>query len=475
MSGPLVNPYVNLQDPSSQAQSITTARGYLLTPLGNAERLVDRHGQDLRYCPEWNKWLVWNGKRWKIDADGEVARRAQETVRSIYQEARQSDPELQGILEKHARRSETKYNLDSMISLAGVQLNIPVSPDQLDRDPMLFNCSNGTINLTTGTLLKHSPSHLITKISPVEFRAGSACPTWTQFLRQIFDGDAALIEYLQKAIGYALTGKVTEKSVFILYGNGDNGKTTLLEAVRYILADYAGVVDIHVLMQDAQNSERERAVANMLGKRFITASETEEGDRFNEAKLKSLTGMGRLVGRRIYGSAFEFDPTFKLFIDANHKPLIRGSDRAIWNRIRLVPLNVSIPKDQQDKALLAKLKAEAPGILAWLVEGCLKWQSDGLTVPPAMANATQSYQEEMDPVADFILERCDVTPTATEKVADLYQAFKTWCDAGGEEPLSKKAFGLRLDAKGFPSVRQANARLRQGLKLKPGKGGFSFV
>jgi putative DNA primase/helicase len=183
--------------------------------------------------------------------------------------------------------------------------------------------------------------------------------------------DEALIEFLQKAIGYSLTGRVNEKALFFLHGTGDNGKTTLIEAVRKIMGEYAGTVDIDALMKKSGVPEKERAIADLLGKRFVTSSEAAEGEALHEARIKNLTGMGRLSGRRIYGSAFEFDPQFKLFIDANHKPHISGTEGAIWSRFKLIPFNVSIPKAEQDKHLLEKLAAEAPGILAWAVQGCL--------------------------------------------------------------------------------------------------------
>jgi len=440
---------------------------FKLTDLGNAERLVARYGTQLRYCAAWKKWLLWNGKRWKIDDGSAVEARAAKTVRSISGEADRADEEhARKAIEAHAKQSESKNKIDAMVALARCQFPVPVNPWELDTDPMLLNCLNGTLDLRTGELKEHGSGNLITKLAPVKYRRDATCPTWISFLDRIFAGDATLIEYIQKVIGYGLTGNVTEKALFVFHGGGDNGKTTLLEAVRNVMGDYAGVIDIDALMQNGRDAVTERAIAELCGKRFVTASEAEEGQKLREAKIKNLTGMGRLVGRKIYGNPFEFDPMFKLFIDANHKPVIRGNDNAIWNRIRLVPFNVSIPKPEQDPQLGEKLKGEASGILAWAVEGCLHWQREGLGEPVGVRTARENYREEMDVVADFIADCCTESPDGLEKFADLYAAYLHWCQGMKEAPITGTAFGTRLTAKGFTVVRKAITRYRQGLKLR---------
>jgi putative DNA primase/helicase len=219
-------------------------------------------------------------------------------------------------------------------------------------------------------------------------------------------------------------------------------------------------------MQNSQTSERQYTTASLLGKRYVTSSEAEEGHRLREATVKNLTGMGRQTGRRIYGSPFEFEPLYKLFIDANHMPVIRGTDNAIWNRIRLIPFEVSIPKDQQDRDLGAKLKAEAPGILAWAVCGCLDWQKRGLGDCTAVSDAVSSYRVAMDLVADFLTDCCETGPGYSVAFKDLYAAFLSWCRDIGETPLTQTALGTRLTAKGYTSGRIAGQRVRVGLRLK---------
>ena len=297
------------------------------------------------------------------------------------------------------------------------------------------------------------------------FSRSFACRVWSAFLERIFEGNQDLIRFLQRALGYALTGKVGEKALFFLYGSGDNGKTTLIETFRYILGDYAGAMHSEALMKKSQNTERERAIADLLGKRFITSSEAADGEHFNEAMVKQLTGMGRLKGRHIYGSSFEFDPQFKLFIDANHKPQISGNEQAIWNRFRLIPFNVSIPKAEQDRELSAKLRAEAPGILAWAVKGCLMWQREGLGMPKAVAFATQEYREEMDPITGFLEDCCEIDPQAKAPFGDLYPAYQRYCKTYSEKALSQRSFGAALDRRGYTLTRDSGTRYRKGLRL----------
>jgi putative DNA primase/helicase len=303
---------------------------FALTQLGNAERLVHLHGENIRWCTAWKSWLVWNGRRWRIDTNGAIDRMAHSTIREMAREAKKvQDLELQKAMRDYAKRSETKFNFEAMIDIAkDVEERISVTPQELDAHPMLLNCRNGVIDLQTGGLIRHrnSKKFLLTKEVRVEYNPAAQCRTWIRFLNRIFDGDSALIEYIQKIIGYSLTGAVSEKALFLFHGDGDNGKTTLLETIRHMMGEYAGLVELDALMLGSQDSARERAIADLHGKRFVTASESEAGQRFREATIKRLTGMGRLVGRRLYSNSFEFDPEFKLFIDANHKPQIKGTE-----------------------------------------------------------------------------------------------------------------------------------------------------
>jgi putative DNA primase/helicase len=424
--------------------TLNTLTSEPLTDLGNAKRFVERHGQDIRYCIQWDKWMVWDGKRWAIDTTGEIDRRAKETVRSMLEEASKTeDSGKRKELVTHAMKSEYEGHIRSLISLASTEAGIPVTPDELDRDPLLLNCENGTIDFQEKTCYPHCREDLITKLAPVNYDYTATRPLFDQFLARITGSDTELMAYIQRCIGYALTGDVSEKALFVLYGKGDNGKTTLLEAIRYVLGDYAGQLPIESLMAK-RNDGIPNDIAQLKGLRFVTSSEAEQGRRLAESKVKQLTGMGTLQARFMYQEHFQFIPTFKLFLDSNHKPEVRGTDNAIWNRIKLIPFLISIPDEEKDRHLLDKLKAEAPGILAWAVRGCLLWRLDGLVEPKSVKAATNEYREEMDLFADFLEAEGTLDPGLEETAEDLYSRYKGWCTTQREWPISKKSFGTRL-------------------------------
>jgi putative DNA primase/helicase len=461
------SPEVPAEVPASPAPRLRpTEPRFRLTDVGNADRLVAGYGSVLLYCNQWRNWLIWDNRRWKPDDTKKIMQFAKATVRSMYTDAsRASDTALMN----HARYSESCHQLDSMVKVA--QDELAVIPSELDSDPHLFNCQNGVIDLKTGKLERHRRDWKLSKMSPVAFDPNVRCKTWLAFLERIFAGDRETISFVRRVIGYSLTGDVNEKAMFVFWGDGNNGKTTLLEAVRYIMGDYAAVVETDSLMNNASTNEQQRMTADLLGKRFATASEAEEGQRLKEARIKQLTGMGKQIGRRLYGQQFEFYPQYKLFIDANHKPVIRGNDPAIWDRVKLIPFNVSIPKSEQDKDLLKKLKEEAPGILAWAVEGCLEWQRKGLGNPSVVSRAVEDYRQEMDLVRMFIDDCCATdNPAATAPVSALYGRFKQWCGQLGEAPVSPTAFGTWLTKNGFTEKRTASTRMRAGLALKAETG-----
>ncbi len=439
-----------------------------LTDMGNAERLVQAHGQDLRYCHLLGKWVVWDGCRWRIDARGDVVRLAKDTVRSIYTEAAEAgDEDTRKATAKHAVRSEGAARLDAMITLAQSEPGVPVDPDELDRNRWLLNVRNGTIDLRNGELLPHDRGHLITKLATVDYDPAATCPTFEAFLERIMAGNDGLIRFLQRAAGYSLTGDTSERALLILHGEGRNGKSTLLEVLRTILGDYAVRTPTDTLMAK-RDTGIPNDVAALRGARFVSASEADEGRRLAEATIKDLTGGDTISARFMRGEFFNFAPEFKLWLGTNHKPVIRGTDRAIWDRIRLVPFAVRIPDADQDKRLREKLLDEAPGILAWAVEGCLAWQQDGLGEPQEVRDATAGYRAEMDVLGAFLEDRCVVHERAQVTAKALYAAYQEWCDETGEKPLTQKAVGLRLAERGFDSARIGNSRTRTwiGIGLK---------
>jgi putative DNA primase/helicase len=435
------------------------------TDMGNAQRLVTRHGKDLRYCLAWKKWLIWDGKRWQPDDTGEIMRRAKETMREFGKAAQAMDDTLvRDNAIKRALASQSINKLGAMVQVAQSEPGIPIRPVDLDRDPYLLNCLNGTIDLKTGKLRPHRREDLITKLVQVAYDPSATCPQFESFLAKVTGDDAELAHYIQRAIGYSLTGDVTEKAVFFLYGDGNNGKTTFLETIRHVTGDYAGQIPIESLMTK-QGDGIPNDIARLQGKRFVTSSEAEQGRKLAEGKVKQITGMGKLQARYLYGEFFEFTPTFKIFMDANHKPEIRGDDAAIWNRMKLIPFSVQIPPEEIDKQLPTKLRDELPGILNWAVKGCLAWLRQGLVEPKTIRVATQAYRAEMDTVAHFIDDECDLGKYFTSSTK-LYAAFKKWCSDHNEQPVSHKQLAQTLKKKGLVSKKVAGQRGWAGIGLK---------
>jgi putative DNA primase/helicase len=420
---------------------------FKLTELGNAQRLVSRHGQNLRFCHEWGKWLIWSGKHWEIDITGEIERRAKDTVRSMYEEAaKMDDEERRAALAKFAARCETSHALTAMIDLAKSEAGIPIISDKFDSNIWLLNCINGTLDLRTGEIKNHRRKDYITKIVPVGYDPLADHVEWIKFLKRILP--QSLIEFIQRAIGYSLTGSTREQCLFMPYGTGANGKSTFLEIIAELLDGYAQRTPSDTLMmKDASGVPND--IARLKGARFVVASEIEEGKRLAESLVKQMTGSEKMTARFMRAEFFEFTPQFKLWIGTNHKPVIRGTDNAIWRRIKLIPFNVTIPPEERDKDLPAKLRTELSGILNWAVMGCKAWQKSGLGDPEEVTKATESYQVEMDVISRFIGECCFIDTNLSTRSQSLYNAYTNWCRQNGEHELSSTKFTSRLIEKGF--------------------------
>jgi putative DNA primase/helicase len=430
------------------------------TDTGNAERLVKLHGHDIRFCSEMKRWLIWDGRRWNLEDTRRIKVLAKRTVRTMYAQAA-SLHERKREAEKHARGSESAKAISAMLACAEYEEGIPISASELDRDSFLLNFLNGTLNLRSGEIWPHRREDFITKLVHFDYQPNAKCPLFMRFLYRIMGGEPAapdspranrLIAYLQKCFGYALTADVSEKAVFCFFGGGNNGKTTLLEINRLLIAEYSAQVLIENLMahHGRESSTSLADLADLRGARFVTTSEAEEGQRLAVGKLKYLTqGMGEIKTCRKYENPIRFLTTHKLFIDANHKPIIRGGEKAIWNRLKPIPFTITIPPEEMDKMLLEKLKAEAEGILAWMVEGCQRRLLEGLGDPPEIAEASATWRAESDQFAVFLREKCLLAPDAWVPVAQLWPAYQGWCEANDEkQTLSKSVFDERLKEEG---------------------------
>jgi putative DNA primase/helicase len=432
--------------------SLREGRGtYLCTDSGNAERLADRHGANLRYCYPWGKWLVYDGTRWRVDDRGAVVRLAKDTARSIFEEAKEApDDETAKRLGKWATSSLSESKLRAMISLAQSEPGIPVLPEEMDVSKDLLNVLNGTIDLRTGELREHRREDLITKLAPVDYAPASDAPAWAQTLARVLPA-LEVRAFFRKVCGYALTGDVSEQMLPVLYGTGANGKSTVLNALLAVLGDYGmqAAPDLLVAKKGAHPTE----LADLFGMRFVASIEVEDGRRLAESLVKQLTGGDRIKARKMKQDFWEFEPTHKVLMACNHKPQVRGTDNAIWRRIRLVPFTETIPPAEQDKHLPDKLLEERAGILAWAVEGCLEWRREGLQAPDAVRKATGEYRAEMDVLGAFLKECCKQGPDENEAASDLYTAYKLWCQDGGERAETQRRFGSQLRERGFERYR----------------------
>jgi putative DNA primase/helicase len=426
-----------------------------MTDQGNASRMVAAFGASFRHCHPWDKSLVWDGKRWRLDDTAEVERFAKETVRCMYAEgAAAVDEATRKALVTHALRSESAGRLAAMIRLARSEPGISVLPQELDRDPWLLNCPNGCLDLRTGRLRQHDRKDLVTKLSPTPFEAKAVCPTWERFLLDVFAGDAELVGYVQRLAGYALTGDVREQKLPVFWGAGGNGKTTLINAILEVIGDNYGMSAPADFLLAKHGEQHPTGLADLLGKRLVVTSETGKGRRLNEALVKSLTGGDRIRARRMREDYWEFAPSHKVLLVTNNRPEVRGTDHGIWRRVQLVPFTVTFPEGRQDKDLPARLRGEAAGILAWMVRGALEWKAAGLRPPASVLAATADFRSEEDAIGAFLAEACRTGSESFRcKASALYQRFRGWVSDSGEKgglaDLSQRRFGAEMTARGF--------------------------
>jgi len=318
---------------------------------------------------------------------------------------------------------------------------------------------------------------MITKMVPVEYDPAATCPTVDRFMSDIFGNDPEMVAYIWRVLGYALTGSCKERVMFILWGSkGNNGKTTLLELLADVLCDYSAKVRADTLMVKRGDGGIPNDIARLKGARFVFSSEGEENRRLAEALVKEITGGDTITARFMRAEWFDFKPEFKLFFATNHRPVIRGTDNAIWKRLHLIPFEERFVENPEpgehpiDKDLPAKLRAELPGFLTRMVRGCMEWQQKGLRPPQKVQAATEEYRAEMDVLADWIAECCVVMPNAKAAPTALYESYSKWCVAAGETPMNRRSFSDRLRERGFVADRTGRQRFYKGIGLRAGDG-----
>ncbi len=433
---------------------------YSRDDIGNGERLVHLYGERLLYVEAMGGWHVYDGKRWALDDAGQARAMAQRTARGIVREAAEAADSGAGeeevkALASFAAKCSASARLSNMLTEA--QPHVSARPDVLDRDPWLFNVENGTLDLRTGELRAHDPADMLTRLAPVPYDPHAQAPTWRAFLDRTFAGDLDLIAFVQRLAGYALTGSNREQVLTILHGPGANGKTTFVNALSRVMGDrerggYTTHTPAGTLLASRYDAGTGPTpeLAALHGARLVTAAESDASRRLAEGLVKEITGGEPVTCRVPYArTMLTFYPAFTLVLATNHRPRIVGTDWAIWRRVRLVPFNVTIPEEERDPELSERLATEAPGILAWAVEGCREWQAHGLGVPEAVKTATEAYRAEQDVFAAF-LDDCTVhARNADVMCAELYAAYVRWCESTGERAESDRRFRAAMTERGY--------------------------
>lgn len=438
-----------------------------LTELGYARRLIAVYGGRLRYVPAWRRWLVWTGARWEHDVTGQAARWAKIIARRLTDDALGiADAADRKAALVAARRGESSAGISGVLTLASTEEGVAVAPDDLDADPLLLNCTNGTVDLRTGELRPHDPGDLLTKSAAAAYAPDAPGPTWTTFLEAV-QPEKDMRTYLQRLFGHALEGRVTEHVLPICFGEGANGKGTFINAVLAALGDYGDAADPELLTARSFDAHP-TGVADLFGLRLAVLHEGDEGRRLAEGTVKRLTGGDRVKARRMREDFWHFDPSHTFVMLTNYKPLVKGTDEGIWRRLRLVPWDVVVPPDQRDEHLGDRLALEAEAVLAWLVAGHRAWLEHGFDEPPAVTAATAAYRADSDAVGRFLAERCVVAKAARVRSAELFTAWSSWCSTEGmdkSEVGTNKAFTTALQNRGFDTTRTRLGAVWQGVGL----------
>ena len=439
---------------------------FRLTELGNAERIAHEYGHVIRYTGDY--WMIWDGKRWKIDTKKEIYRIAAKVLRALYK----SDDEAEQKWAKQCEKLNVMRN-----SLTFLMSLVPAEREEFDRHKYLLNVENGVLDLKTGELKQHDRELKLTKYTNVAYDRYALCPTWLKFLDQIFKGDEALIEYMQRLIGYSMTGDISEQGMYFLVGGGSNGKSTFINIVKHMMGDYGLQTKSDTFIKK-KDTGANNDIARLASARFVSAVESEEGEKLQESLVKTITGGEPILARFLRQEFFEFVPEFKVFFTTNHKPIIGGVDEGIWRRVKIIPFTLNLKPHERDKKLEEKLSLEMSGILNWALEGCLEWQKNGLIEPDVVKKATGDYKQDMDILGPFLDECCYTDEPKNENIQieaqELYKIYDNWCFKSGERQIGNRSFYRMLETKGFGKRKgKANKTYLLGITInerRPSKG-----
>ncbi len=463
-------------EPHVETEEGEEVRLYTMDDTGNAERMFVNYGSRLRYSYVEKTWYYWDERRWCRDITGTIDRVADDSLDvmqrelEIYKQIDLKKPPQEGkssmenLFNRHIKTSRSSKAKTAMKK--ELQHRVPIVLGQFDRDKYALNTPTGIIDLKQGKLLPHDIEKYITKLTGTGL-SDSDCPQWKAFLNTIFGGDAEMIRYIQKAVGYSLSGSTNEQCVFFLYGTGRNGKSTFLDTIRAMMGDYAANAQPETIMVSQKSSGGARSdIARLKGARFVTTVEPNEGMRLDEGLIKQLTGGDPVTARFQYSQEFEFVPEFKIWMATNHKPIIRGTDTGIWRRIHLVPFTAAIPESKVDRNLPYKLRKELPSILKWAVDGYALYKSEGLRMPAAVLNAVDDYRREMDVISAFLSACCTVGKGA-EQSSVLYAVYCKWASDNNEYKMSHTRFTTELLKKdGISREKRTNCNYFIGLSIQ---------
>jgi putative DNA primase/helicase len=440
---------------------------YPANDSGNARRFIDHAGDKVRYIPERELWIVWDGQHWRRDDDGAIYRLAENhSTELLRKSADVTDVDARTRQAKLALTLGKRAVIENMLALARYNEAVILHAEKLDSNPWLIGVGNGIVDLKSGAFRAGTPADFISNKVGCDYVPGASCPQFDAFLTRIMANDAEMIAYLWRILGYCLTGSTTEQCLFFLYGAGRNGKTTLIEVLAALLADYGRATAVELITDSHNGREPSQLIAAIQGKRLVWLPEVEESHRVAQSRLKTLTGGDRLCGRNLYEREFQFDCTAKLLIHGNTRPEIRGTDLGIWRRFRLIPFSVTIPVNEVDFDLPQKLIAELPGILNRAIESCLEWQHNGMATPQAVETATDEYRQAEDILGEF-LEECTLRSATVEITkGQLHKAYVSWCDDRSQRPLSNRKFGSLMTQRGFKERRTNSAKFWEGITIK---------
>lgn len=452
---------VSRYPPDPAAQLLDT-----LNDAGNAQRLLDHCAGTALYVPSRKKWLLWRDGRWTWDDEGAMVETAKQCARHLLMEAAKlNDDSPRKRVRQHADKSLNISRLKAAVDAAMTDERVVTPLGELDADPMQLGVENGHVDLRDGTLHQPDPKALITLTCPIRYDGDAKCPTFLRFVNVAMGGDAEMVAFVQRIVGYALTGRTDEQAIFFFHGGGANGKSTLVNVLIKLLGSYAVQAPPSMLMSHRFGRQQTNDLARLYRKRLLLCSEVDEGSFLDEALIKDLTGGDTVAARFLYGEFFEFRPECKVIMCGNHRPVIRNHDEGIWRRIVLIPFNVTIQKEDRDPDLPSKLVAELPGILNWAIEGARAWQAQGLNLPEKVRQAGSAYREDMDVLGDWIREECVVGPEHQGKASSLWQSYSGWALSNPAVQLSRGAFASKLGER-FPRKRDNKGIVYQGIGVK---------